>query len=308
MLKASLTKLTIFVQCYNRAAFARQAIESVLRQTNKNFRLVISDNSNNDEMHLLILAEFPTLEYRKRVPSISSLDHFNLSISEADTEYLCLFHDDDLMEPDYVDAMLKTIELHPYAVAYSCNAAVIDEENVPNDESFESRDAYITIENPRALAGRYFSRHPNGFAPFPAYIYRSSIVKNIPLNPTTGGKYSDFTWLLDISKVGPIVWNSAKLVRYRIHASNDGGFESARDRLRLLGYLKRNTTLVGKNIISDYRFFLYKKLCGDWIADRKYPARHEKFFKRYLRMYRLQRLFRPETYAYLYYKLGKLFS
>lgn len=303
-----MTKLTIFIQCYNRAAFARQAIESVLRQSNNEFRLVISDNSDNDEMSCLMLSEFPTLEYRRRVPSLPAISHFNKSISETDTEFLCLFHDDDLMEPGYVDAMLKMIELNPNAVAYACNAAIIDKENVPNDESFESRDAYIIIGNPRALAGRYFSRFPNGFAPFPAYIYRSSVVKNIPLNPQSGGKYSDLTWLLELSKIGPIVWSSDKLIRYRIHASNDGGFESARDRLKLLGYLKINAPFVGMNIISDYRFFLYKKLCKDWIVNRKFSARYEKCFINYLRMYRLQRLFRAETYAYLYYKLGKLFS
>lgn len=303
-----LTKLTIFIQCHNRPAYARCAIESALRQTNQDFRLVISDNSSNDELCCLVHAEFPGLDYRRRAPTLPAIDHFNTSISEADTDFLCLFHDDDLMEPGYVDAMLETIELHPYAMAYSCNAKIINEEVVLKGGSFESRDPYVIIENPRALAGRYFSRFPNGFAPFPAYIYRSSVVKNIPLNPQTGGKYSDVTWLLEISKIGPIVWNSKKLIRYRIHATNDGGFESTRDRLRLLGYLKMNSSFVGQAIISDYRFFLYKKLYKTWLIDRKFPVKYAKIFNRYLLMYRLKRFFKSETYAYLYYKLGKLFS
>lgn len=303
-----LTKLTIFIQCHNRPAYARCAIESALRQTNQDFRLVISDNSSNDELCCLVHAEFPGLDYRRRAPTLPAIDHFNTSISEADTDFLCLFHDDDLMEPGYVDAMLETIELHPYAMAYSCNAKIINEEVVLKGGSFESRDPYVIIENPRALAGRYFSRFPNGFAPFPAYIYRSSVVKQIPLNPQTGGKYSDVTWLLEISKIGPIVWNSKKLIRYRIHATNDGGFESTRDRLRLLGYLKMNSSFVGQAIINDYRFFLYKKLCKTGLIDCKFPVKYAKIFNRYLLMYRLKRFFKAETYAYLYYKLGKLFS
>lgn len=303
-----MTKLTIFIQCHNRPAYAKCAIESALRQTNQDFRLVVSDNSSNDELFRLVQAEFPDLDYRRRAPTLSAIDHFNTSISEADTDFLCLFHDDDLMEPGYIDAMLKMIELQPYAVAYSCNAEIIDEENVPRGESFDSGDAYVIIENPCALAGRYFSRFPNGIAPFPAYIYRSYIVKKIPINPQTGGKYSDVAWLLEISKYGSIVWNSEKLIRYRIHATNDGGFESTRDRLRLLGYLKMNSSFVGQTIISDYRFFLYKKLCKTGLIERKFPVKYEKIFNRYLLMYRLKRFFKSETYAYLYYKLGKLFS
>lgn len=301
-----MTILTIFIQCYNRPAYARLAIESVLRQTNKAFRLVISDNSTNDELFRLVQTEFPSLGYRRRVPSLPALDHFNISISEVDTDFVCLFHDDDLMEPEYVEAMLRTIELHPQAVAYACNAVTIDEDVVRKGSFFESDDKHVIINNPRALAGRYFSRYPNGFAPFPAYIYRSSVVKKIPLDPQTGGKYSDVTWLLEISKYGPIVWNSRKLIRYRMHAANDSNLESLRDRLKLLGFLKLNKSFIGQAVINDCRFGIYKNLRKNLLMSHETGFRHKSIIKHYLLMYRLKRFFRPETYAYLYYRLGKL--
>ncbi len=302
------TKLTIFIVCHNRPAYAKLAIESALRQSNQDFRLVISDNSTNDELYRLISAEFSSLEIRRRVPSLPSPDHFSKCISEADTDYFCLFHDDDLMEPGYVDAMFKTIELHPYAVAYSSNAEIVDEAAEVKHSSFESKDTHVIIENPRALAGRYFSRFPNGVAPFPAYIYRSDIVKGIAIDPESGGKFTDVAWLLEISKHGFIVWNSEKLIRYRIHAGSDGGFESIRDRLRLLRYLKTNSSSVGQSIISDYRFFLYKKLCKAGLAGRKLPDKYARILNRYLLIYRLKRFFKVETYAYLHYKLRKHFN
>ena len=302
----ALAKLTIFIQCYNRPAYAKLAIESVLRQTNREFRLVISDNSTNDEMQRLASSEFPAIEYRRRVPHLSALAHFNKSVSDADTEFICLFHDDDMMNPGYVDAMMESMERYPKAVAYACNAEIIDEHGSPRGVSFESGNAHIIIGNPRALAGRYFSRFPNGIAPFPAYIHRSSVVKQIPIDPGTGGKYSDVAWLLEISKRGSIVWNPQKQILYRMHAENDGVFESARDRLRLLGYLKSNRSLVGPSIIDDYRFFLYKKFCKNQIAGRKVAVRTLNIFKRYMSIYRFRRFFRAETYAYLYYKLTRI--
>ena len=301
-----MAKLTISIQCYNRPALAKLAIKSVLRQTNRDFRLIISDNSTNDELFRLVQTEFPTLEYRRRVPSLPALDHFNVSISEADTDFVCLFHDDDLMEPEYVSDMLKTIELHPQAVAYACNAVTIDGDFVRKGSFFESGDNHVIIETPRAMAGRYFSRYPNGFAPFPAYIYRSSVVKKIPIDPDTGGKYSDVTWLLEISKKGPIVWNSRELMRYRMHTANDSNIESLSDRLKLLGFLKLNKSIVGQAVINDCRFGIYKNLRKRSLMSHDSCFRHKNFIEQYLMTYRLKRFFRPETYAYLYYKLGKL--
>lgn len=300
-----MAKLTIFIQCYNRPAFARLAIKSVLSQTKKAFRLVISDNSTNDEMFRLVQTEFPSLEYRRRIPSLPALDHFNQSISEADTDFFCLFHDDDLMEPEYVDAMLNTIELHPQAVAYACNADTIDEDVVRKGGFFESDNKYLIVNGPRALAGRYFSRYPNGFAPFPAYIYRTSVVKKIPLDSQTGGKYSDVTWLLEISKKGPVVWNSRKLIRYRMHTANDSNLESLRDRLKLLGFLKLNKSFVGQTVVDDCRFGIYKNLRKKLLRSHGADFRHKDIIEHYLLQYRLKRFFRPETYAYFYYKLRK---
>lgn len=303
-----MVKLTIFIQCHNRPAFARCAIESALRQTNRDFRLVISDSSSNDELCNLILAEFPNLEYRRRRPTLSASDHFNINISEADTDFVCLFHDDDLMETSYVDEMLKTIELHPHAVAYSCNAEIIDDDGASKGSSFQSAHDDLVIETPRALAGRYFARFPTGIAPLPAYIFPVSIIKNIPVDSQAGGKYSDVAWLLEISKFGSIVWNSEKLIRYRIHATNDSGIESIKDRLKLLGYFKLNISSVGMDIISDYRFFLYKRIFGGWLPGRKFPGKYTRIFNSYLLIYRIKRFLKFETYVYFFYKLKELLA
>jgi len=258
-------------------------------------------------MHRLVQAEFPELEYRRRAPPLPALEHFNKSASEAGTELFCLFHDDDLMEPGYVEAMLDTVSLFPHAVAYACNAVTLDDDVVRKGSFFESDDKHVIVEGPRALAGRYFSRYPNGFAPFPSYIYRSSVVKGIPLNPQAGGKYSDVAWLLEISKSGSIVWDSRKLIRYRMHTANDSNLESLSDRLKLLGFLKLNRSLVGQAIIDDCRFGLYKRLRKNATTLQDTVFRHRKFIESFLLTYRLRRFFRPDTYAYLSYKFAKLF-
>ena len=299
--------LTIYIQCYNRPVLAKHAINSVLRQTNQSFRLVISDNSSSDELCNMIRFDFPSLEYRRRMPSLPVLDHLNKSISETETELVCLFHDDDLMEPDYVDEMLKTVTCYPHAVAYASNAMTMNGEPTKVDCFFESERPMVVINNSRELAGRYFSRHPNGFAPFPAYIYRTSVIKKMLFDSRTGGKYSDVAWLLELASHGPIIWNSRHLIRYRMHEANDSNMESLRDRLRLLGFLKLNKSLIGQAIINDCRFGIYKKLHKKALSNHDNHFRHKAIIEKYLRNYRLRRLFRLDTYRYIFYKLSKFF-
>jgi hypothetical protein len=251
----------------------------------------------------MIESDFPELVLRRRVPSLPALDHINLCIAEADTEFLCLFHDDDVMESTYVGSMLRTIERYPHAVAYGCNAAVVNTLGDYKHCSFESNLEYVVLNSPRELARRYFSRFPNGFAPFPSYIYRSVIAKQHNLDARNAGKYSDVAWLLEIAMHGEIVWNSGNLIRYRIHPFNDGGFESATGRLRMLGFLKCKATVLGKSIVDDYRFFLYKKLISGQIQPRYRSERTTQLLKQYLGKYRLMRFFRAETYSYFIYKL-----
>jgi hypothetical protein len=207
------------------------------------------------------------------------------------------------MESDYIAEMLNAIALYPYGAAYASNAIVVDECGMPLHNSFASIGPYIVVKTAHELASRYFSRYPNGIAPFPGYVFRSSVVKDIPIDPQCGGKYSDVTWLIEIIKRRHFVWVARTLIRYRIHSGSDGVSESLGDRLRLLGYLKSNSSVVGKDSVADYRFFLYKKICKSQVRRRHHSQKLMHLAEAYMFRYRIQRLFRGNTYAYFWFKI-----
>jgi len=293
--------LQLFILCFNRPDFARQAIQSAMRQTDNRFAIVISDNSTEDSVDSLVRSEFPDLEYRRRTGILSVFDHLNQCLTEATADYVCLFHDDDLLSPRYTECILDAIGQYPDAAAISTNAWIALDGKPPH-LSFKTTGETHFVHDARQLAAHYFSRHQPGIAPFPGYVYSTARVGDLRFDPA-GGKYSDVSWLLRVADRGSFVWIVEPLMTTRMHASNDSRQESIGDRLKLFAFFKKHESTLGHGLIEDFRFFLYKKMLE---LDRKNllvlsPSRRTTV-QAYLTRYRCLRFSRLDHHRFLLQK------
>ena len=297
VLPSSKPTLGIFILCHNRPEETRLAIRSVLEQSDQHFTLTVSDNSSNDAVEAMVKSDFPSVHYVRRLPMLPAMQHFNRCIDDATADYFCLFHDDDLMGPNFVREMKSAARAFPQAIALGCNAVIEVFGKAQATPSFLARKEYEPIRSAQDLAARYFSRSQSGIAPFPGYVYNTRLVAGQRLL-TDGGKYADVTWLLELARKAALVWTRQPLMIYRMHASNDGNTESRRDRLRFLGYLKRNRSWLGEGILQDYRCsFVYKtllKASGARSATHRVAVAHK-----FLSGYRWARYGRAATYQAL---------
>lgn len=106
--------VTVGIPTYNRAALLRDTIESVLAQTYREFRLIISDNASTDETPQ-ILASYrdPRIDYIRGERNIGMIGNFNRVISRAETEFLIILPDDDLLYPEYLRAVMELFDRYP---------------------------------------------------------------------------------------------------------------------------------------------------------------------------------------------------
>ncbi len=288
--------LEIFILCHNRPVFAREAIKSALQQNSSQYRLVISDNSTDDSVEEMVKIHFPMVEYRRRSRHLPALEHFNTCIDEVSADYFCLFHDDDIMFPEFVAEVQKAIVLHPLAVAIGTNAKIKDVNKSKTELFFASLGIFEVIASPQDLFSRYFGRFHSGIAPFPGYVYRAAAIGSTRL-PTMGGKYADVSWLLQIAAKGKIVLLELPLFEYRLHGGNDGLQESLADRISLLSFLKSHRNLCGSHGLADYRYFLHRKLmASDGL--QKFPRRR-KTIDRFVLKHKISRLFRKKDFLNL---------
>jgi glycosyltransferase involved in cell wall biosynthesis len=291
--------LTIYLLTYNRPKQALEAIESILAQTDKKFQLVVSDNSSSDELRNHIGGHIG-FEYIKRGQALSAIDHGNQCISEIKTEYFTLFHDDDLMLPNFVRDFWGAQSLFPEAVAFGTNA-IVERYGIGAGLSFKSARSHVGPISPNELLRRYFSHHQLGIAPLPSYIYKTSALNGLHFD-RAGGKYSDVKWLSQWCAKGPMLWIAEPMMVYRLHDSNDGNFESRHDRLRFLAYLKSSRDMFSSEILSDYRNFLYKKLVH--VLKENSNDKTYQLLSKFISAHRYQRLLRLSFYQALINKMS----
>ncbi|MDD5329782.1 MAG: glycosyltransferase [Sulfuricella sp.] len=291
--------LEIFVLCHNRPESAKNAIQSILDQRAGGFRLIVSDNSSDDRVAEMMRANFPSVQLVRR-PRLPALEHFNTCIAEARAEYFCLFHDDDMMGPDFVGEMRTAADRFPDAVAFGANAWEVNQAAGLRTRCFQAFGRYAAIDSAKALFRRYFGRHQTGIAPFPGYVYRTAVAgaQRIPVD---GGKYADVSWLLRLASLGTIVWRARPLMEYHLHGENDGLQESRRDRLRFLGLIKHCRQYAGQAGLGDYRYFIYKKIVA---ADGENPHKQARIrrLRQFLMLQRLRRALRLTDYAAMLHK------
>jgi Glycosyl transferase family 2 len=109
-------KVTVGIATYNRAASLRETVESVLAQRFGDFRVIISDNASEDNT-AEVIASFadPRIEYVRSEQNVGMTGNFNRLIELADTEFLMLLPDDDVLYPDYLGRVIEALGRYPTA-------------------------------------------------------------------------------------------------------------------------------------------------------------------------------------------------
>lgn len=222
--ESSMNLLTVVLLCHNRPGFAVEAIKSILNQSTTAFDIVISDNSSNKQLQEIINIDFPTLEYRSWFPGIPAIEHFRKAIFSVATPYFVLFHDDDVMEIDYVRTILRQFSATPHAAAVGTNGIMINSDGIRikmgvtgNTNVFAASDEDIIFCDKNKFVLQYLAGDFGGAANFSSYAYNTEVIKGIYPDLSKCRYYFDTIFLSQLLERGPIVWINKSLVRMRNH-------------------------------------------------------------------------------------------
>jgi len=229
----------IVILSRDRPAYLKEAIDSALLQNKAmvKIKIVVSDNSEKNDVFDLIKERYlkKKVEYIRRSPPVSAKEHFQLVISELNSKYAVLFHDDDVLHPDYVKKMIPFL-LSDHISAVSCNAFLFDNGTSDSLKEMYKFKSVQRFTNEKEFLERYLIGS-GGIAPFPGYIYNTEVLKKIAFCSLPGGKHSDVVLLSSLLNYGSILWIPESLMFYRIHDSNDSAIENIANRLSLLRYM-----------------------------------------------------------------------
>jgi glycosyltransferase involved in cell wall biosynthesis len=106
--------VSVIIPTYNRSAYLREAIESVLSQTYKNIELIVVDDGSTDATGELLLqhgAKLSVLHTGHRGPSAAR----NCGIAAASGAHIAFLDSDDVWLPDKLREQMLFFQDHPEA-------------------------------------------------------------------------------------------------------------------------------------------------------------------------------------------------
>lgn len=104
--------VTIAIPTYNRGkTFLPQTLQSALDQSYPNLEIIVSDNASTDDTESVVKAfNDPRIRYVRHSQNIGHCRNFNFCIETAKGYYFLLLQDDDLIDPDFIDLCLRTVD------------------------------------------------------------------------------------------------------------------------------------------------------------------------------------------------------
>lgn len=122
--------ISVLMPTYNVEKYIRQAVESVLEQTWKNFEFIIVDDCSKDGTYK-ILSEYAEKDkriklYRNNVNS-KICKTLNRALSYAQGNYIVRMDGDDISLPNRFERLYQYLQLHPEIDLVGSNTISIDE-------------------------------------------------------------------------------------------------------------------------------------------------------------------------------------
>lgn len=204
--------VSVVMSVYNGEKFLREAIDSILDQTFKDFEfIIINDGSADDTLKIIKSYKDPriVLISRKNKGLVASL---NEGIEKAQGKYIARMDADDVSLPDRFQLQVEYLIKNPSCVVLSSYIDLVDELGKPLPNWFLERTAVTPEQIKGIMVQECCIAHPavmmvKGGLPKPAY-------RSIP-----GAE--DWDLWLRILRQGSVIHKIPKvLLKYRIHSNS----------------------------------------------------------------------------------------
>ena len=183
--------ISIITPCLNRAAFIREAVESVLAQNYPNFEHIVMDGGSTDGT-LDILRAYPHLRVVSE-PDRGMYDAINNGIQRARGEMIGFLNTDDLYALGCFPAVQQAFAANPNLEAVVGDAAVINSD----DPSRETISVY-----PAITSQDFWYRILQGASIFNAWFFHRHSIDRIGLFDTTYRTAADREYLIRAALLG----------------------------------------------------------------------------------------------------------
>ena len=226
--------VSVCIPTYNGSEYIVEALESVLNQTYKNIEIIVSDDKSSDKTLDLVrqcakTSKFPIVIYTNEFRGIGN--NWNNSIKKANGKYIKFLFQDDILLPNCIDLMCKSLELETNAGLVACKRDFIIEKSVDNENITNWLKTYGDLQDHLKLdfkpyatitksifKSKHFFSAPVNFVGEPsAVMFKNKLVDNVGYFREDFNQFLDFEYWFRILRRTPIIILDDSLIKFRIH-------------------------------------------------------------------------------------------
>ena len=178
------TNVTVAVTVYDRDKYLHSSVSSAVNQqaASKPQVMIIEDCGPNSHIREIVTEQFgDQVSYFRNPRRRGLIDNWNACIERCRTRWLCILHDDDILQPNFVAAMAELMSAAPGRSLYFGRWNFIDEHGQIIQRAVESSEFHWSEpsltdwakHNRVSFAGQLFdaeaARSAGGFRPHSRY-------------------------------------------------------------------------------------------------------------------------------------------
>jgi glycosyltransferase involved in cell wall biosynthesis len=261
--------LTVAVPTRDRAAFLKISLESVICQHCCSFDVVVLDNASTDFTSAM-MRDFDgddRVRYIRHPHAIPVNENWNAAIAANRQPYVCVFHDDDIMMPGFLQRSVAFLEDHPTAAFCFTSASCVDHAGTVIGSWYEGGIPAGLIEgidyiHLTVASGRCITLAPT-------VVYRASAFEALGgfESPHSANTF-DLNLFIRAATAHDVGFIDEELVQYRVHSGQmtEKHWRSGRETGRV-GAMAELIDAVGRLASSakaeepGYRRWLAERLC-----------------------------------------------
>jgi glycosyltransferase involved in cell wall biosynthesis len=211
--------VSVIITTYNDTEYLKEAIESVLSQTYKDYEIIVVDDGSTVDPKPFLEDYRPFITYiRKKNGGVSSAR--NAGIKASHGKYLAFLDSDDLWLPEKLELQIIHFIKFPKIGLVYTDACSFDGRGILRESKFHNNTIY---DGP--YDGMVFERlFSYNFVPFSSIVVRRCCLEKDKVVGFDEIRrdviQDDFDFLLRLARYYPFGYVDRVLMKYRIHGSN----------------------------------------------------------------------------------------
>lgn len=246
-------QIDILLATYNGEKYLKQQIDSILEQTYKNLRLIISDDCSTDKTRS-ILKQYEKKDKRIKVyyqdQNLGCTKNFEFLLKQVESEIYMLADQDDIWSPEKVEKSYEYLQKQKADLVFG-DLEVVDENLKTIEPSFNS---YMKLE--RKIKKYQNTKQLN-------YLYncitgctimakKKWSKKILPLPTTSKYVLHDYWIGLIISLEGKLAYMPEKYIKYRQHENNEVGTQKLSHKFTKMEQVRKLLIEVKLGVFGTY--------------------------------------------------------